>query len=120
VSLLDVGRSSANSAYHYFDPRRSRMGLGVYSVLKEIELCAALGIRWYYLGLWVEACGPLRYKTGYHPHERRVRGLWVREEKPPELPPAPPVPPVLTDDVLLAVLRESRTLARLDVPRGGA
>jgi arginine-tRNA-protein transferase len=93
VSLLDLGRSSANSAYHYFDPEHARLGLGVYSVMKEIELCRSLGMRWYYLGLWVGGCSALRYKTGYHPHERHVRPLadeagaaplWVRVESPAE------------------------------------
>jgi arginyl-tRNA--protein-N-Asp/Glu arginylyltransferase len=95
VSLLDLGRTSANSAYHYFDPEDARLGLGVYSVMKEMELCRSLGMRWYYLGLWVGGCSALRYKTGYHPHERHVRPLdaepsagasWVRVETPPEGP----------------------------------
>lgn len=82
VSLLDFGRASANSAYHYFDPRASRRSLGVYSVLKEIELCRERGLRWYYLGLWVEDCTALRYKSAYFPHERLVRGRWERFERP--------------------------------------
>ncbi|MFZ5477536.1 MAG: arginyltransferase [Myxococcota bacterium] len=81
VSLLDIGRTSANSAYHYFDPKYAKRSLGVYSVLKEIELCRKLGMKWYYLGLWVRDCDALRYKSGYLPHERLVRGAWVRFEE---------------------------------------
>jgi arginine-tRNA-protein transferase len=81
VSLLDLGRSSANSAYHYFDPRFAKRSFGVYSVLREIEHCRAQGMRWYYLGLWVRDCNALRYKSGYLPHERFVRGTWVRFEE---------------------------------------
>ncbi len=84
VSLLDLGQTSANSAYHYFDPRHSDRSLGVYSVLKEIELCRAFGIRWYYLGLWVSDCDALRYKTSYRPHERLVQGAWVPSDRPSE------------------------------------
>jgi len=82
VSLLDLGRTSANSAYHYFDPGHDDRSLGVFSVLQEIEHCRALGIRWYYLGLWVQDCDALRYKSGYHPHERLVRGRWVPQARP--------------------------------------
>ncbi|MDP2313890.1 MAG: arginyltransferase [Pseudomonadota bacterium] len=82
VSLLDLGRRSANSAYHYFDPAHADRSLGVYSVLREIELCRAQGMQWYYLGLWVEDCAALRYKSGYHPHERFVRGTWVAAPRP--------------------------------------
>lgn len=82
VSLLDVGRTAANSAYCYFDPALGSRSLGVYSVLHEIEHCRSLGLRWYYLGLWVEDCAALRYKSSYHPHERLVEGRWVRYEAP--------------------------------------
>jgi arginine-tRNA-protein transferase len=80
LSLLDVGRTSANSAYHFFDTRESQRSLGVYSVLHEIAWCAEQGIRWYYLGLWVRDCRALRYKTSYHPHERLIGGEWERFE----------------------------------------
>jgi arginine-tRNA-protein transferase len=82
VSLLDLGRISANSAYHYFDPAWARFSLGVYSVLNEVEWCRSQGIRWYYLGLWVKSCEALHYKTNYAPHERLVKGKWVRFELP--------------------------------------
>jgi arginine-tRNA-protein transferase len=82
VSLLDLGRTSANSAYHYFDPAQSELSIGVYSVLKEMEWCRERGYQWYYLGLWVRDCGALRYKTNYAPHERLVRGRWQRFEEP--------------------------------------
>lgn len=82
VSLLDLGETSANSAYHYFDPTHGDRSLGVFSVLHEIEHCRALGMRWYYLGLWVEDCGALKYKSGYHPHERLIRGRWVPQPRP--------------------------------------
>lgn len=82
VSLLDFGRTAANSAYCYFDPAHAERSLGVHSVLWEIEHCRALGMRWYYLGLWVSDCDALRYKSSYHPHERLVRGRWVPQARP--------------------------------------
>ncbi len=91
LSLLDVGRTSANSAYCYFDPAFSDLSIGVYSVLREMQWCAEQGIRWYYLGLWVRECESLRYKTNYAPHERLVRGKWERFERPePRVEPLPP------------------------------
>lgn len=80
LSLLDLGSISANSAYHYYDPSLAKRSIGVYSVLKEIELCHSLGIRWYYLGLWAADSVPLQYKSKYYPHERFVRGTWKRFE----------------------------------------
>ena len=80
LSLLDLGRVSANSAYHYFDPAAARRAVGVYSVLKEIEFCKSMGIRYYYLGLWAADSEPLAYKASYYPHERLIRGEWKRFE----------------------------------------
>ena len=76
-SILDFGRTSCSSVYHCFDPDQAGLSLGVYSVLKEVELCAQLGMEWYYLGLFVEACSHLSYKADYHPHQKRVGGVWV-------------------------------------------
>lgn len=77
VSILDFGRTSASSVYHYFDPDEARRSIGVYSVLKEIEICRRSGIKWYYLGYYVEDCRHLSYKASYWPHERRVDGVWT-------------------------------------------
>ncbi|MFN7146694.1 MAG: arginyltransferase [Myxococcota bacterium] len=77
VSILDVGRTSASAVYHYFDPDEGRRSLGVYSVLREIQWCAEVGLDWYYLGFYVEDCGHLAYKATYLPHQRRVGGEWV-------------------------------------------
>lgn len=77
VSILDIGRTSASSVYHYFSPDHARRSLGVYSVVREIAWCADQGLEWYYLGLYVSDCVHLAYKADYHPHQRRVRGVWV-------------------------------------------
>jgi arginine-tRNA-protein transferase len=84
VSVLDVGLEAASSVYHYFDPDESRRSLGVFSVLAEIEVCRQWGLRWYYLGFWVEQCRSLAYKANYWPHERREGGAWRRFSGPEE------------------------------------
>lgn len=84
VSLLDLGERAVNSAYCFFDPDLGDRSLGVYSVLFEIAYARTLGMKWYYLGLWVPDCKALRYKTNYLPHERLVRNRWVRFEAPDE------------------------------------
>lgn len=82
VSVVDFGRTSVSSVYHYFDPEHAWRSLGVYSILKEIELCAQEGREWYYLGLYVEACDHLNYKAQYYPHQRRVGGEWIEFSSP--------------------------------------
>jgi len=83
VSILDLGREAVSSVYHYFDPDEEHRSLGVYSVLKELALCAEWGVTWYYLGLYVAECAHLNYKATYWPNQRRVHGVWREFSGPP-------------------------------------
>jgi leucyl-tRNA---protein transferase len=78
VGVLDLGRTSASSVYFYFDPDPAvaRLSPGVFSVLREIELCRVTGREHLYLGLYVEDCRHLAYKADYQPHERLRDGDW--------------------------------------------
>jgi arginine-tRNA-protein transferase len=104
VSILDFGRDSVSSVYHYFDPDESWRSLGVYSALTEIRLTEELGFHWYYLGFYVADCSHLAYKADYHPHQRREGGHWVlyREAGAPGEPVPSAVPDVLVKDRLPA------------------
>lgn len=83
VGVVDLGRSAASSVYFYFDPDPdvARYSPGVYSVLREIELCRDSGREHLYLGLHVEECRHLAYKTDYRPHELLVDGDWRRPDR---------------------------------------
>jgi arginine-tRNA-protein transferase len=78
VGIVDLGQSSLSSVYFFFDPSPeiARLSPGVYSVLKEIELAKKTGRGHLYLGLYVEDCRHLSYKSDYSPHERMVKGVW--------------------------------------------
>lgn len=82
LSILDLGQRAASSVYHCFDPEQSRRSPGVFSACREIALCEELGLDWYYLGLWVEDCQSLAYKSQYLPHERLIDGVWRAFEPP--------------------------------------
>jgi leucyl-tRNA---protein transferase len=82
VSIIDLGERSVSSVYHYFDPDVARRSMGVFSVLREIELCRELGMEWYYLGLYVSDCSHLNYKAEYFPHQRRIDGVWHHFDAP--------------------------------------
>ena len=84
VGVLDVGARSLSSVYFYFDPSPevSKLSLGTYSVLCELDLARRTGRDHLYLGLYVEDCRHLVYKGTFYPHERLVGGEWVGIEKP--------------------------------------
>lgn len=80
VAIADRGHDALSAVYTYYDPALEALSPGTYSVLAEIDLCRAWGLRWLYLGLYVADCPELSYKARYRPHERRVAGAWQRFE----------------------------------------
>ena len=68
----------AEAVYCYYDPDYERLGLGTYSILKQIELCRSFELSYLYLGLFIDDCDRMRYKARFLPHERLVGGRWRR------------------------------------------
>ena len=68
--------------YCYFDPGHDKLSPGVFSILKQVQLCKQWGLRYLYLGLYIEACSSMAYKSRYLPHERRIDGEWQLFDRP--------------------------------------
>jgi arginine-tRNA-protein transferase len=84
VAVVDRAADALSAVYTYFNPAHAKLSPGVYSILKQIELCRRWGLRHLYLGLYVEGCSPMEYKAGYRPHERRIDGHWRTFGEPSE------------------------------------
>lgn len=76
VAVVDRAETSLSAVYFYFDPAHEHRSPGVYSVLKQLELCRRFGLRHLYLGLYIRACPSMAYKGRYLPHERLLDGRW--------------------------------------------
>ena len=69
VGYLDKGKDCLNSAYFFYDTRFSHLGLGTFSILKEIEYARNLGLKYYCLGYYIKACQRMAYKGNFKPRE---------------------------------------------------
>ncbi len=69
VDLIDILEDGISSIYCYYDPDYSEYSIGTYSLLYQIQLARNLGLKWIYLGYWVEGCKAFSYKTNYKPQE---------------------------------------------------
>lgn len=78
IAICDRGSDSLSAVYCCYDPRYDRYSVGTYSILKQLELCAAWNLSHLYLGLYIAECSSMMYKSRFLPHERRLRGDWVR------------------------------------------
>ena len=84
VDLIDVLDEGISSLYCYYDPHYTQLSLGKYTLLEQIALAKQLGLKWIYLGYYVQGCQSLSYKATYAPAlelqgrpEENERAIWV-------------------------------------------
>lgn len=78
VAVTDRQPAGLSAVYNFFDPDLDDRGLGVFSILQQIELARSLGLAHLYLGYWIRDCQKMRYKIDYRPIELFANGAWVR------------------------------------------
>jgi arginyl-tRNA--protein-N-Asp/Glu arginylyltransferase len=98
AGIVDVLPDGLSSVYFYFDPDEGIRSLGVYSALKEIELCAHLKKRYYHLGHWVAGARTMSYKSRFGPYELLGMDLRWRSPEDPYAPKSGPMAPRLLGD----------------------
>ncbi len=69
LGFLDRGKDCLSSVYFIYDTKYSHLGLGTYSVLEEIKHTRSLGLQYYCLGYYVQACQKMAYKNNFKPSE---------------------------------------------------
>jgi arginine-tRNA-protein transferase len=77
---LDLMPNGLSSVYFAFDPAFSKRSLGVFSVMKEMEIAQKLGLSWYYLGFWVPQSPKMGYKGNFKPFQLARDGQWHDKE----------------------------------------
>lgn len=81
LGVCDLGATSLSAMYTFYDPDLATLSLGTYSILRQVEYCQQLGIRYLYLGYYVADSLHMQYKSRFAPHERLIQGNWVRFEQ---------------------------------------
>ena len=69
LGFLDKGEDCLSSVYFIYDTKFSYLGLGTFSILKEIEHTQMLGLKYYCLGYYVKECQKMAYKNNFRPRE---------------------------------------------------
>ncbi len=77
IGWVDVLPRSLSSVYFAYDLEFSKRRLGIYSVLKEIELARDMGRSFLHLGFWVDRCQAMSYKQQFNPHELLINDVWT-------------------------------------------
>ena len=76
VALGDHTRNTFSAIYTFYDTNDTSLGLGTFSILKQIEFCQEKAVKLYYLGYYIENNRSLRYKAGFRPNEVYIDNSW--------------------------------------------
>jgi len=80
VAVVDVMVDALSAVYTFFDTDLQKRSLGNYAILYEIQQAKQSGLKWLYLGYWIDECDKMRYKTEYQPAEFFINGEWQTNE----------------------------------------
>ncbi len=81
VAVTDVLINGLSAVYTFYHPKHKSAGLGVFSILTQINTCQKFKLPYLYLGYQIDACQKMNYKNRYSPYERFVDGHWLLFEK---------------------------------------
>ena len=69
VALVDLLPRAISAVYCYYDPELRARALGVYSILRQVDLARYRSATHLFLGYWIDGNASMRYKARYQPHE---------------------------------------------------
>jgi arginine-tRNA-protein transferase len=69
VGYADVLPDGLSAIYFFYDPNERSRSLGTFNVLGLLEEANKRGLKFVYLGYYVEGCESLQYKANYRPNE---------------------------------------------------
>ncbi len=78
AGFLDKSSEALSSVYFVFNTDFSKYSLGTFSILKEIEYTASLGLKYYYIGYYIKDNHSMAYKGRFFPQELYdwQEGVW--------------------------------------------
>ncbi len=76
VAVTDKLKQGYSALYTFFEPSMSKRSLGIFFILKQIQLTADENLPYVYLGYQVDACKKMNYKRNFYPHERFYDNKW--------------------------------------------
>ena len=67
VAWTDILPNSLSAVYTAFDPDLPKLGLGVFSILVQLQLCRQMSRRYLQIGFYIKDCRKMSYKRNYMP-----------------------------------------------------
>lgn len=81
VAVSDILINGLSAVYTFYHPDYKANGLGVFSILTQINYCKSHNLPYLYLGYQINDCQKMNYKNRYFPYEKYIAHQWLRVEK---------------------------------------
>ena len=81
VAVTDVLTDALSAVYTFYHPDYKNRGLGVFSILNQINLSLKLGKKYVYLGYQIDECQKMNYKNKYFPYQELINNRWITTNK---------------------------------------
>lgn len=81
VAVTDVLTDALSAVYTFYHPDYRQAGLGVFSILNQIDLAVKMKKAYLYLGYQIDACQKMNYKSRYFPHQILTKNRWLTINK---------------------------------------
>lgn len=81
LAVTDVLTNGLSAVYTFYHPDYKANGLGVFSILTQIDYCQKFRLPYLYLGYQIDDCQKMNYKNRYFPYERFVNQQWLLVQK---------------------------------------
>ena len=82
VAITDYLRDGLSAVYTYFDPGVPQRGLGIFTILQQVELAREAGLDYVYLGYWINDCDKMAYKNRFSALEYFNGHRWLPSPEP--------------------------------------
>ena len=76
ISIIDELNDGLSSVYTFYDPEDDRRSYGTFSILWQLAEAERRGLRYVYLGYWIEESRKMNYKANFRPIEGMSNGVW--------------------------------------------
>jgi leucyl-tRNA---protein transferase len=76
VAVTDELPDALSAVYTFYHPDYKKQALGLYSILKQIEITQQFNKEFLYLGYQIDACKKMNYKNRYFPYQILKDNSW--------------------------------------------
>ena len=77
VSICDPLMQGCSAVYTFYSIEHPQRSLGIFSILKQIELSKEKNLDYLYLGYWIKDCDKMNYKSQFKPCEGFKNEQWT-------------------------------------------